>query len=126
MDKCALDKPTAGKEHQPGCHTQKSRPTDWTFRGYTRNTEATQPIQTLSDTRMAIKINFPGRQHQPTHTKKGGRKGQVGVTAKERKQLLTEGLVHGSTGFSHKRRLVRQEHAAPPRREFRSIGQVGD
>lgn len=75
---------------------------------------------------MVIKINFPGRQHQPTHTKKEGGKGQVGVTAKERKQLLTEGLVHGSTGFSHKRRLVRQEHAAPPRREFRSIGQVGD
>lgn len=33
----------------------------------TGNTEATQLIQILSYTKSIIKINFPVRQHQPTH-----------------------------------------------------------
>lgn len=86
VETCAVDKQTAGK-HQPGCHTQKSwsrLDILWTQ----QNTEATQLIQILSHARIIIKINFPVRQHQPTHTKKVGGKGQVGVTAKKIKQLL--------------------------------------
>lgn len=69
----------------------------------TTETEATQPTQILSDTRIVIKINFPGRQHQPTHPKKRGGKGQVGVTAKKIKQLLNRGTVCMAAQASHTR-----------------------
>lgn len=104
--------------------TPRNPDQDWTFCEHNRNTEATQLIQILSYARTVIKINFPGRQHQPTRTKKVGGKDKWAWQPRRYSTYWTEGLVHRL--LAQPRRLVQQEHAAPPRREFRSVGKSGD
>lgn len=103
--------------------TPRNPDQDWTFCEHNRNTEATQLIQILSYARTVIKIKLP-RETAPAHPQRRWEGRTSERDSQKIQHLLNRGPEHRLLAQS--RRLVQQEHAAPPAGEFRSAGEIRD